>query len=334
MLFALLLLLAMPALAQTPATCDTLAASIAAAAPGDTIALAPGSRCGPMQSIYRNALRLSPALTITASFDKPVTVDLTGSTLFGVLVKGGGGVTFMAGSIVAAEGYGGFAGNGYAVQLVGAHDVAVIGTEITDAKKAFMIGGNSRNITIRGVYVHGQIGDGVIVTATDGLVVEWSRFADFVTVPQQCRLPDGSIIYGEGRAACDKLAGAWKDGDHQDGIQPYDGVKNATFRYNWVFGVPQGFNQLAGCNRPEGKARTAANCDANEDVAIDRNAGLVSGYWSFGVADCARCSVTNNLIGNLTQGRASPPRGYVDMGTVICGNVDTSRGGKIDRACP
>ncbi len=302
------------------ATCLTIASVIAAAQPGDSIKLQPGTCAFSLAVNPKGVTYQKPALLITTSFDRPITVDLTGAIIQGLSIQhGGGGLRFVNGTIIAPGGLDGVSISGYGATLNGAHDVSFTNTTFTLAKKAAVVT-KSRHIAFDRVLFTGVREDGIITTLTDGLSVTHSQFVKFVARVQRCDLPGGGMVAEQGRRACDAMGGRWTDGNHSDAIQPFNGVTNMVLSDNIVDGVSQGFGQLAGRNRRDGVARTPENWAPLEHVTIERNKLRVTGNHSITMADCLDCKILNNDVAPLTPGRRAPIRSYADTNTIVCGN--------------
>lgn len=302
------------------ATCLTIASVIAAAQPGDSIKLQPGTCASSLAVNHKGVTFEKPALLITTSFSRPITIDLTGATIQGLSIqRGGGGLRFVNGTITAPGGLDGVSISGYGAGLNGAHDVSFTNTTFTLAKKAAVVT-NARHIAFDRVLFTGVREDGIIATLTDGLSVTHSRFVKFVAKVQRCDLPGGAVIAELSRRACEAKDGRWTDGNHSDAIQPFNGVINLVITDNIVDGVSQGFGQLAGRNRRDGMVRTPENWAPIEHVIIARNKLRVIGMHSITMTDCLDCRILDNDVAPITPGRRAPIRTYADTNTIVCGN--------------
>jgi nitrous oxidase accessory protein NosD len=282
-----MILLALAIVTATPAT---LPAALAAAAPGDTIKLAAGD--------------YAPVAIKRRSFAPGILIDARRATVAGVNIEGSAGIRWMGGTLRASGGMDGNAAAGYAVRLVESADVTVQGVTITLARKGMMLAGG-RNIAIRGNSFTGLREDGIIATRTARLTISRNNFTDFRPWPTSCAA-DGAITYGGPRRAC---AGVWKDGNHPDAIQIYDGIDGALITGNTITGGMQGIGQMGN-----------ATSKPMQGVQVTGNTVRTAAYHSISLYDCARCRITGNDIGNLTPGRKSPVR-FLAPGTTACGNT-------------
>jgi len=226
LLAAGLALVAMPAAAATiAATPATLSAAIAAAAPGDTISLAPGSY-GPV--------------TIKRSWSRQVTINAGRATVRGLVITGAG-VRWRSGTLAAAGGKDGFAGAGYAVRITGAR-VRLDGVLITDAKKGVVLDG-ATDVTIADSRFLRLGEDGVIVSRTSGLTIVRNRFAETIGKPTSCAIAM-DVVLGLSSRDCLAKGGLWKDGYHPDAIQMRNAVVRFLIEGNIIEGATQGVTQM------------------------------------------------------------------------------------------
>lgn len=160
------------------ATCTTLAAMLATAQGGETIALE--GDC--------------PSIEIAATPPKRVTIAAEHATVKG-LVLSGGNVTWRGGIITAPEGMTGTARAGYAVTITG-RDIAVSDATITDARMGMVITG-ARNVGVFNNRFWRLRSDGLHTSRTVNLTVRGNDFAGFLPIagdhPDAIQMRDGVV---------------------------------------------------------------------------------------------------------------------------------------------
>lgn len=171
------------------ATPETLAATIAAAKPGDTVRIAAGNY---------------PKLVIRKrSFVPPLIVEAAaGATVAGVVLVEVRGLTWRGGTIVAPGGRTGRGPEGIGLRARNVEFVNVEGTTLRDAVRGATFA-ESSDIRFTGNKLTGLRTDGVNFALSRRLLVEGNSCTDFTPNPATYN-PDGSLL---------------KDGDHPDCIQ-------------------------------------------------------------------------------------------------------------------
>lgn len=154
---ALILLLAAPALAATTATPATLAATIAAAKPGDTITLAPGS----YGTVTIAKHTWSPPVTIDASKSGVMFTSITISSTTGLAIT--------SPRVNAAT-------IGSGINITGSKAIVVFEPTVDQPVRNGLGISLSSNVTVTRPYISRSGSDGIDVTSSDHVMVDGLTF--------------------------------------------------------------------------------------------------------------------------------------------------------------
>lgn len=268
------------------ATCASLAAVLARADGGETIALQ--GNC--------------PTVTISRSYPQPVTIDAAKARIGG-LVLTGANIRWRGGTLSAPGGLDGKGPTGYAVLIRGARNIHVERAVVTAAKKGMVID-KARSVTVHRVEFTGLREDGIIASETAGLTVTDSRFAGSVPRPTRCISPAGAVTEGVPHRDC---KGTWVDGNHPDAVQMRNGVTNVRIAGNTVRGPTQGITQMD----TTGDAPLAR-------VVIEDNDIATSHFHQITLSDCDDCVIRRNVV---RRERGWERRAVIRPGKALrCGN--------------
>lgn len=273
------------------ATCATILGVLAAAKGGETIALK--GDC--------------PAITITQSYSKPVTIQADGANVRGLAVTGGQNISWRGGTISAPKGAHATGRDGYGVLIRDAAKVSITGALITNAKKGVVLDG-AKDVTLNDNRFQAYGEDGVIASNTKGLTILRNTFADQIGKPTQCNVA-GKITLGVKRRDCVALGGAWVDGYHNDAVQMRNGVADAVIAYNRVEGETQGLTQMD----KDGDAPL-------ENIRIEFNTIQTDGYHQITLGDCRSCSIRMNTV-QRAKGSTKKAVIRAQAGVSVCGNT-------------
>lgn len=246
------------------ATCASLAAVLATANGGETIALR-----GNCQTIK-----------IVRVFPKTVTIDAEKAQVGG-LVLNGANIRWSGGRLSAPDGLDGRGPLGYAVLIRGGRNIRIERAVVTAAKKGMVVD-KARDVAIDRVQFTRLREDGIIASQTSGLTVTNSLFAGSIPHPTRCQLPSGAIVTGLPRRDC---KGIWSDGNHADAVQMRNGVNNVRIANNIVRGQTQGIAQMA----------TVGDAPLTR-VVIENNRVETSAFHQITLGDCADCTIRNNIV--------------------------------------
>lgn len=279
------------------ATCASLAAILATAQGGETIALS--GTC--------------PTVTIARAYARPVTIDATRARVSG-LVLSGANIRWSGGTLSAAGGLDGKGPLGYAVLIRGGRSIRVERAVVTGAKKGMVVD-KARNVTIDRVQFTALREDGIIASETAGLTVTNSRFAGSIPRPTSCTSSGGVVSFDVPHRDC---KGVWDDGNHPDAVQMRNGVTDVLIARNTVRGKTEGFTQMD----TTGDAPLAR-------VVVENNDIETSFFHQITLTECADCVIRGNKVrGERGWGR----RAIIRPGLAMrCGNdtVDEAR----DKPC-
>ena len=279
------------------ATCASLAAILATAQGGETIALS-GS---------------CPTITIARTYARPVTIDAVRARVNGVVLSGAN-IRWRGGTLSAPGGLDGKGPLGYAVLIRGARNISVERAIVTGAKKGMVID-KARDITVEQVEFTGLREDGIIASETAGLTVTNSRFADFIPRPSSCTSAAGIITNAVPHRDC---RGVWTDGNHADAVQMRNGVTDVLIARNTVRGPTAGITQMD----TTGDAPLAR-------VVIEDNRIETSTYHQITLTECADCTIRGNTV---RAERSWGKRAIIRPGKALrCGNDTTDEA--RDQAC-
>lgn len=279
------------------ATCASLAAVLASAHGGETVALR--GTC--------------PTITIARAFVRPVTIDASKARISG-LVLSGANIRWSGGTLSAPGGMDGKGPAGYAVLIRGGRNIHVERAVVTLAKKGMVID-QARSVTVDRVEFTGLREDGIIASQTTGLTVTNSSFADSLPRPTRCTSPAGVVSTAVPRRDC---AGVWIDGNHADAVQMRDGVVDARIANNTVRGPTQGITQMD----------TTGDAPLKR-VIIENNRIETSAYHQITLTECTDCAIRRNTV---RSERGWDKRAVIRPGQALrCGN-DTVDEGR-DQAC-
>ena len=273
------------------ATCATILGVLAAAKGGETIALK--GDC--------------PAITITQSYSKPVTIQADGASVRGLAVVGGQNISWRGGTISAPKGAHATGRDGYGVLIRDAAKVSITGALITNAKKSIVLDG-ARDVTINDNRFQRYGEDGVIASNTKGLTILRNTFADQIGKPTECTV-GGKVTLGLSRRDCVGRGGAWVDGYHNDAVQMRNGVADALIAHNQVEGQTQGITQMD----KQGDAPL-------ENIRIEFNTVRTDGYHQITLGACTSCSIRQNEV-RRANGSTKKSVIRAEPGTMVCGNT-------------
>lgn len=279
------------------ATCASLAAVLASARGGETIALR--GNC--------------PTITIARAFARPVTIDAGKAQVSG-LVLSGANIRWSGGTLSAPGGLDGKGPAGYAVLIRGGRNIRVERAVVTYAKKGMVID-KARSVTIDRVKFTRLREDGIIASETAGLTVTNSSFSDSMPRPTRCTSPAGVVATAVPRRDC---TGVWIDGNHPDAVQMRNGVTDVRIAGNIVRGPTQGITQMD----TTGDAPLAR-------VVIEDNDIATSNFHQITLTDCDECIIRRNVV---RRERGWDRRAVIRPGKAVrCGNdaQDEAR----DQAC-
>ena len=267
------------------ATCLTIAAALAAARGGETIALR--GDC--------------PAITIGKAYARPVTVDAEQAKVRGLTITGSN-IRWKSGTITAPGGTHGRGPSGYAATVKG-QSVTFDGVTFTDAKKGVVID-SARDVGILRSRFTSLGDDGIVAARTSGLTIDGNSFEQSVGKPTEC-LVDGRVSYGVARRSC---SGTWKDGYHPDAVQMRNAVTDALLQNNVVSGSTQGLTQMD----------TKGDLPL-ERVVIRRNKVITDGYHPITLGNCIDCRIEDNEV---RRAPGSAAKKVIHAGKASrCGNV-------------
>lgn len=245
------------------ATCATLAAVLASAPGGTTVALR-----GDCANV-----------TIARQFPSVVTVDATKARIKGLVLQGAN-LRWVGGTLSAPGGPDGKGPPGYALLIKG-RNITLDGSTVTAAKKGIVID-QARNITINKVNFWRVREDGIIASQTTGLTVTYSRFSESMPLPTVCTLPTGKQITAVAKRDC---AGTWVDGNHADAVQMRDGVRDARIAFNTISGPTAGITQMD----------TTGDVPL-ERIVIENNRVETSTFHQITLTECIDCVIRGNRV--------------------------------------
>ena len=278
------------------ATCMSIAAVLTAARGGETIRLS--GDC--------------PAITISKSYARPITIDAGKARVRGLVVTGAN-INWMGGTITASGGTHGSGPSGYALRI-GGRSIGFEDVTFTDAKKGAVID-SSQDVRIERSRFTRLGDDGIVAARTRGLRIVGNIFEASVGKPTEC-LVGGAITYGVPRRNC---AGTWKDGYHPDAVQMRNAVTDAVLEGNVVRGSTQGLTQM-----------DTKGDHPLERILIRRNSVITDGYHPITLGDCIDCRIEENEVRRAPGSKAKK---VIHAGRASrCGNrVDDER--SRDKAC-
>jgi len=128
-------------------------------------------------------------------------------------------------------------------------------------------------------------------------------------------LPSSAIEYGLSRVACEAKSGVWKDGDHADGIQMWNTVRDGLIQNNNISGKLQGISTFG----PPGPSyherlwliNNAVSLENNQGIKIEVSRGFTRGNSVSGVTTDQKNKVQFDVFGD---------------GTITCENSATGKG--------
>lgn len=246
------------------ATCASIAAILATAQGGETIALS--GTC--------------PTITIARSYARPVTIDAARARVGGVVLSGAN-IRWSGGTLFAPGGLDGKGPLGYAVLIRGGRNVRVERAIVTGAKKGMVID-KARSIVVDRVQFLALREDGIIASETAGLTVTNSRFADSIPRPSSCTSAAGIVTMAVPHRDC---RGVWSDGNHPDAVQMRNGVTDVLIANNTVRGPTAGMTQMD----TTGDAPLAR-------VVIENNRIETSTYHQITLTECTDCAIRGNIV--------------------------------------
>jgi Right handed beta helix region len=252
-------------------------------APGMTVTLAAGEQ--------------GPFAIQNQRFDPPVTIDATAATVRGLRIWNSSGIIVRGGTFVAADGLAGKSFNGYAVDIRASSRLRFEGVTFTRGLRG-LVAADSRGITVRRGNFTGLRSDGINLPGSSDVLIERSRFTDFVPTK-----PSG-----------DKAAGTWKDGDHPDAIQIWTTKANPrmtdiVIRDNIIEGDTQGINTFG--PRGLGYAR----------IRVTGNRLKVNYPAAISLIGCEDCTVTGNTAEKLPTARFKANVRLDESSGLFCGNT-------------
>lgn len=267
------------------ATCATILAILAQAAPGSTVQLT--GACGPLE--------------LRGSYSRPVTVDASRASVRGLRISGRN-IVWKGGTLSAADGLRGKGGNGYAVHISGA-GVTVKGAVITDARLGMLIH-KAAQVRIESNRFTGLRADGMQIVASTGIVVAGNRFENSRPDPTVCITRAGRTVANTPKRDCD---GVWDDGDHPDAVQMRDGVADVVIEKNIVSGNTQGITQMD----------TTGDAPLS-NVVIRANEIATDNYHHITLGACRGCRIENNIV---KRAKGSQRKALIRPGQATrCGN--------------
>lgn len=278
-------------------TCAALAAAIAGAQPGAVLTMAPGQTCTNMVLKGR-------------SWSAPVTLNATGVTFRGLMVRDMQGFRFVGGQVEAAAGIGGTWRDGYAMQVRNSRDLQIRDVVFTNASRGLIVNG-SHHVLIEGNRFHNIRSDGINLVTMNNAVVRNNDFRDFRPVQQQCDLPEGGRIQGIGRRKCQERSGKWKDGDHPDGIQMF-GHELADIEISG--------NRIEGNLQSIGVFNNSFKDTVPTRIRINDNWARSTRTWGISLKGCVDCEVMRNDVGRTADGTAKIQINVEGSTGRFCGN--------------
>lgn len=245
------------------ATCATLAAVLAAAPGGSTIALR--GDCA--------------RVTIARSFPSMVTVDASKARVSGLALRGAN-LRWVGGTLSAPGGPDAKGPPGYALLIAG-RNIRLEGATVTGARKGIVID-KASNVAIDRVKFWRLREDGIIASQTKGLTVTNSQFTESLPRPSVCTGPDGRRTEGVGKRNC---RGEWIDGNHADAVQMRHGVTDARIAFNTISGPTQGITQMD----------TTGDAPLQR-VVIENNRIETSAFHQITLTECTDCVIRSNRV--------------------------------------
>lgn len=157
--------------------------------------------------------------------------------------------------------------------------------------------------------------DGINIADVSGAVLSGNRFTEFAPIPTTCTYPDGSVVRGLSRAACQAGGGTWVDGDHPDAIQMWGKIEDIEVSRNQIFapnpGWTQGITNFGTPTSTTHRVRVIGN-----RVLTDSSNGIVFG-------NCFDCVIRDNFVDKATDTRRHIVRLRFSGGSVTaCNNVN------------
>ncbi len=231
------------------------------------------------------------------NFDPPVTIDASAATVRGLRIWNSSGIIVRGGTFVGADGLDGRGFDGYGVDVRTSKRLRFDGLTFTRAKRGLIVA-DSRSISVRRGVFTGLRSDGINLPGSSDILVEQSRFENFLP-----RKPTG-----------DKAAGTYKDGDHPDAIQLWTTKTNPrmtdiTIRDNIIEGDTQGINTFG----PRGLGYARMRVTGNR-VKINYPAAI-------SLIGCEDCTVTGNRAEKLPDARFKANVRLDESTGRFCGNT-------------
>lgn len=287
-------------------TCATLAAAIAAATPGSSISLQPGSDCSDVYILKRDWSA------------KPITINAEGSQVRRLRIMHSHGVHWKGGTIVAVNGRKGDGPLTYGSNVRFSSDVRIENATFTEAVRGIVVG-SSRNVQLLNNRFVDLRMDAINLADTADSVVDGNYFGGFDPIPSTCNKKDGRVEHGVNRHVCTAANGEWIDGDHSDAVQMWNKPRDIRISNN----VIEGRTQAIGLFGPRGDYATRITVE-NNHIRVDNWHGVTLG-------DCTDCRIVGNDIDTASRGTKFRPIIRAKNSTgVFCGNkVANSRPGEI-----
>lgn len=252
------------------------------------------------------------ALSVRRPFSPAITIDAGQHTVHGINIeKGGGGIHWQGGTIVAPEGSRPSVRiHGYGVRIwAGSRDVRFDRTHFTDARKA-IVTYKAADISVTNSRFDGPVEDGLIAAETRGIVFSRNKVGPLQIINSRCQLPGGMVEERVPRRKCEPRGGVWRDGWHADVLQIRDATTDVVAEYNEIDTPGQGLTNLdAKGDRPVARVRFSHN----KIRAVQ--------HW-ITIKQCEDCLINNNQLWKNDRWRA-----VVRPGTAkACGNKSADGG--------
>lgn len=267
------------------ATCTTLLAALAQAAPGATVELT--GTCGPIE--------------LRAAYPRAVTIDASRATVRGLRISGRN-ITWKGGTLAAADGQRSDGPRGYALHISGT-GVTITGVTFTDARLGVLVH-KAAQVRLEDNVFNGMRADGVQLVASSGIVIARNRFENSRPNPPFCRTPSGVTLPNVRQRDCN---GEWQDGDHSDAVQMRDGVTHVLIENNVITGNTQGIAQMDTTgDKPLADIRILSN-----EIATDN-------FHHITLTDCSGCRIERNIV---KRAAGSQRKAVIRAGAATrCGN--------------
>lgn len=270
------------------ATCATIALQLASASGGEAFVLS--GQCGP--------------LVISKAYAKPVTINATGATIGGLVVKkDAGNIVIRGGKIVASGGAFAAGPTGYAA-LVHGKLVTLAYVTFTSANRGLVLdSASSVTIAYNHFYRIGQ--DAIIASQTVQAHIVGNKFSETIGKLSTCTV-GGVVSYAVPQRNC---TGTWIDGYHCDAVQMRNADTDWLIENNNVTGKTQGIDQMdAPTDAPLAR------------IMIRKNTVATDGYHHITLGmNCIACTIRDNTV---TRAPGSTIKAVIIAGAAMrCGNT-------------